>query len=113
MTKKKLENEIQNDIFDLLITLNVFFWRSNNIPVFGRNNAGKYQYRSLPRHTPKGLPDITIIHKGKYIAVEVKREGAKLSPEQVNFGTNVVKNGGAYIVAHSAYECEKLFQPYL
>jgi hypothetical protein len=58
----------------------------------------------LPKFTPRGLPDITIIHKGKFIAVEVKREGAKLRTEQAEFGVNVVKNGGEYYVVHSLHE---------
>lgn len=104
--KEKLENVIQNEIFSYLIEHNYFFWRSNNIPVFGKNNGGKYMYRSLPKHTPRGLPDIIVIHEGKFIAIEVKRVGAKLSDTQADFGLKVVKNKAYYIVARSVEELD-------
>lgn len=104
---KKLENEIQNEIFDFLLKGNFFFWRSNNIPVFGKNHGGKYMYRSLPKHTPRGLPDICVLHKGEYIAIEVKREGCKLSENQQAFAIKVINAGCKYICVHSVEELKK------
>jgi hypothetical protein len=95
----RLEKEIQAEILDYLDKGNFLFWRSNNVPVFAKNNAGKYMYRSLPKYTPRGLPDIIVIASGKFIAIEVKRKGAKLRPEQAEFGVRVIKEGGTYIVA--------------
>jgi hypothetical protein len=67
--------------------------------VFAKNNAGKYMYRSLPKYTPRGLPDIIVVAQGKFIAIEVKRPGAKLRKEQAEFGCRVIREGGTYIVA--------------
>lgn len=109
--KDKLENEIQNEIFDFLLEENFFFWRSNNIPVFGKNNAGKYMHRSMPKHTPKGISDIIVIHRGIFYAIEVKRENeklGKLSEDQANFGANVVNNGGIYVVARCVEDVKKV-----
>lgn len=101
LSKGRLEKDIQNEICEFLQAGNFLFWRSNNVPVFAKNNAGKYMYRSLPKYTPRGLPDIIVVVEGKFIAIEVKREGAKLRPEQAEFGARVIREGGSYIVAHS------------
>lgn len=91
-----LEKDIQKVLCEWLELNKFFFWRSNNIPVFGMNNGGKRTFRSLPKYTPRGLPDLICIVKGKFIAIEVKRPGAKLRPEQADFGVRCVENGGIY-----------------
>ncbi len=91
-----LEKDIQREICEWLNDEGYFFWRSNNIPVFGQSNDGKRRFRSLPKFTPRGLPDIMVISRGKFIAIEVKRPGAFLRPEQAEFGTRLIKNGGNY-----------------
>ena len=102
--KIPLEKDIQRAICDYLALKNYFFWRSNNIPVFGKNNAGFKTFRSLPKYTPRGIPDIIIIRKGEFIAVEVKRPKAKLRPEQAEFASKIVVHGGTYWVVHSLEE---------
>lgn len=86
---------------------NFLFWRSNNVPVFAKNNAGRMVYRSLPKHTPKGLPDIMLIYKGIFIGVEVKRPGAFLSPDQRAFMVSLKQHGGIYIVAQSVIDLKE------
>lgn len=111
--KGKLENEVQNEVFKYLIDEGIFFWRSNNIPVFAKNNAGKYMYRSLPKHTPKGLPDIIALYKSRFIAIEVKRENAcisKLSDAQEIFADRVINNGGIYIVARKVSDVTEIIK---
>ena len=91
----KKESVIVREVCDYLKERGIFFWRSNNIPVFGR---------SLPKYTPKGLPDIFAIIRGHCIGIEVKRptgedgdrerngrkvRGGKLSPFQAEFGTKL------------------------
>jgi len=106
--KTPLESDILREVCEYLSDEGYFFWRSNNIPVFGRNNAGKMTFRSLPKYTPKGLPDLIIVLKGYFIAVEVKRAGAKLRPEQEEFKKTCNANGGIYFVVHSQEEMETL-----
>ncbi len=91
-----LEKDIQREICDWLFSEKYFFWRSNNLPVFSMRNDGTVKPRALPKYTPKGLPDIILLYKGKFVALEVKRPDAKLRPEQAEFGYNVVLNGGDY-----------------
>jgi hypothetical protein len=113
--KKQLESYIVKEICEWLAgRKDLTFWRSNNVPVFsfsGRNNKGEMRYRSLPKYTPRGLPDIMVICNGKFIGIEVKREGAKLRPEQAEMGMRITLNGGFYFVAHSLHELKELFIP--
>lgn len=99
--KEKYESDIQREICDWLEKRGLFFWRSNNVPVFAKNNAGKMVYRSLPKHTPKGIPDIMIVMEGKLVGLEVKRPGAALRPEQRSFGDRLIENGGGYYIVTS------------
>lgn len=103
-TTTKLEKDIQREICDYLHRKEYFFWRSNNIPVFSKSNDGIRRFRALPKYTPKGLPDIIVLHKGKFIALEVKRPHAKLRPEQADFGVKVEMNEGKYYIVHSLEE---------
>lgn len=106
----KLEKDIQREILEVLNFNHLFFWRSNNIPVFGRNNAGSKVFRSLPKFTPKGLPDIIIIYEGKFIGLEVKRPNARLSTEQTHFSTRCRENGAYYYKVTSVDEVKELFK---
>jgi hypothetical protein len=99
-----LEKDIQRKICDWLALMGYFFWRSNNIPVFGRSNDGVKRFRALPKYTPKGLPDIICIKKGWFIGIEVKRQGFKASMEQLQMGASIVSNGGLYFVVTSLPE---------
>lgn len=118
----KSETQVQREICDYLYGRRLFFWRSNNIPVFGR---------ALPKYTLKGLPDIFIIHGGKCIGFEVKREGSEeereksgrkvragmLSPEQAEFGVRMENAGAFYFCVRSVQDAEEalnsLFIPYV
>lgn len=105
---KALESVISREICDWLELGDYFFWRSNNVPVFAMSNDGVRRFRALPKHTPRGLPDIIVIHQGKFIALEVKRPGAKLRPEQGEFGVKCALRGGYYYVVHSLAEVRDL-----
>lgn len=43
-----------------------------------------------------GVPDIIGCYKGRFFAIEVKREGKKLTPLQERQGAAIVANGGAF-----------------
>lgn len=106
------EKEIQRDICEWLHIKHYFFWRQNNIPVFGRNNGGQQTFRSMPKFTPKGIPDIIVINHGDFIGIEVKRPGAKLRPDQLQFSRNITIHGGYYHVATSLDDVIKIMSMY-
>ena len=102
------ETEIQRTICDWLALRKVFFWRSNNVPVFGMSGSGVKRFRSLPKYTPRGMPDIMCVIKGKFVGLEVKRPNAKLRPEQAQFGLKLIDHGGNYHTVHSLDEVQRL-----
>lgn len=103
--KPPLESEIQRDICDELAQRGLFFWRSNNMPSLGRFAVdGKARFRAMPKYAAKGVADILCVIDGRFIALEVKRPGAKLRPEQAEWGARVVFNGGEYAMVRSVDE---------
>ncbi len=92
------EIEIQSAICDYLALKRYFYWRQNTAPTYDK--AGGF-YRAMPKHSKKGIPDIIVIVAGRFIGIEVKTDKGKLSPDQVEFGRECVRNGGEYVVARS------------
>ena len=54
-----------------------------------------------PMSQPKGVSDIIGIYNGRFLAIEVKRPGAKLANAQADFIAKVSANGGIAFVARS------------
>lgn len=99
------ETDIQLAICDYLNYKNIFFWRNNNTPIFDP----KYKiFRAMPKYTMKGIPDIIIIQKGRFIGLEVKTPKTKQSERQVEFEKNCIKAGGQYHVVRSIDDVEKI-----
>jgi hypothetical protein len=109
MTKPKIyisEKDTQKAILDFLelqeLQGKVFFWRSNSF-------AGKIQRPNgtsgFIKSNKKGLPDISVILKnGKYLGIEVKSTIGKLSLEQKQICSRLVKLNAVYIVSKSFEE---------
>jgi hypothetical protein len=110
----KSETQVQREICDWLRTQPLLFWRQNNIPVFGR---------SLPKDTPRGLPDIFIVCAGKIYGIEVKRPAGEngerensgrlvrkglLTPAQADFAWKFEDCGGIYHCVHSLDELRRV-----
>jgi len=107
MPTKQLENDILNEIGAWLQQQGYMFWRSNNVPVFGRNNGGEMRFRSLPRYTPKGLPDFMVIIDGYFLGLEVKRPKALVRPDQIIFGEKLKAHNAFYFIVHSLDEAKE------
>ncbi len=115
MKKVALESEILREVCEWLQKRRFFFWRNNNVPMFGRSNDGQMRYRAMPKFAMRGVADIIVIHRGKFIAIEVKRPGAPGgNPESVKaqkeFAERVRMNGGFYHTVHSSTEAETIPQ---
>ena len=105
--KTPLEKDIQRAICDYLALKKHFFWRNNNTPIF-QFDKDKPRFRSMPKYTMKGRPDIEVIKDGYYIALEVKRKNTKQSPEQKEFEKNCKEAGGEYWVVRSIEDVKEL-----
>lgn len=101
-----LEQYIQKQILDYL--------RWKGIPCYKHQNAGIRKLdgsyippTSLP-HT-RGVSDIIgcIPKSGRFLAIEVKRPGGRLTPEQQQFIDTINQNGGLAFVAYSVDEVEE------
>lgn len=116
--KYKSETDILRECCEYLAENNLLFWRTNNLAVFGR---------SLPKYTPKGLPDINVIIYGKYIGIEVKRpagneereangrkvRAGELSPQQLQWGMRLSKHGATYEIVRSRDELVAVIQRFV
>jgi VRR-NUC domain len=92
------ETEIQAAICDYLALKGYLFSRTNNAPIY---DTARKAFRKLPKYTRKGWPDICLITGGKFYGIEVKTDIGRLSPEQKELGSEIISNGGMYVVARS------------
>lgn len=102
MEIKQSENEIQNTIceyLEILETQNkLMYWRQNTSPVYDVRGGS---FRKMSRHAKKGVPDILVIIKGKFLGLEVKSKVGKPSSDQLDFKRGMEKNGAMYHVVRS------------
>jgi hypothetical protein len=68
-----------------------------------RSNSGavRLQNGAFMKTGKVGCADIICLYKGKFIAIEVKNEKGKQTPEQKMTGEIIDKLGGIYFVARS------------
>jgi len=99
------DTEIQSAICEYLAYRRHFFFRSNNIPVFDKARGA---FRALPKHTPKGVADIIVVHVGRPYFLEVKLPGTYQSPEQKDFQKRAEAAGAFYSVVRSIDDVQAL-----
>jgi len=100
---KETESGIQAAICEYLAYRRHFFFRCNNVPVFHEG-----RFRALPKHTPRGLPDIILIEHGRFVGLEVKTKEGRQSPDQKEFERASKEAGASYYVVHSVDEVHAL-----
>ena len=105
------ETEIQGSIIDYLsYRRNLIFQRTNNIPVPKGSKNGKLIFRSLPKGSKKGWPDITLCYRGRFVGLEVKRPNGSQSIDQKNVEKEIKASGGHYFLVTSVEETIKVFE---
>jgi len=79
--------------------------------VMWRNNVGKLQDRN-GRWVTYGLCvgscDLVGIYKSRFVAMEIKKHGGRITPEQENFIRVVRENGGIAGVVYMPEDVRKL-----
>ena len=93
---KILEKERQLAICDYLAYKHYFFWRQNTGAVWDKD-----RFRSMPKYSKNGVPDIILIKDGQFIGLEVKQPKGKQSENQIIFEKECKQNGGKYHVVTS------------
>ena len=99
------EGTIQNAICDYLSLRNHFFWRNNSIGVY--DPVGK-RFRSTPKYSMNGVPDIILIREGVFIGLEVKTPKGRQSENQKNFETLSKEAGAEYYVVRSIEDVQEI-----
>ena len=91
-----LEKDIQMAICDYLSLKRYFFWRQNTGAVWDKD-----RFRSMPKYSMNGVPDIILIKNGKFIGLEVKQPKGKQSDNQKIFEKMCKDNGAEYHIVTS------------
>ena len=99
------ERDAQAAILDYLAVRHCFALRLNNQPIY---DAKRQIFRSLPKHTPRGLSDILAIKEGRAYFLEVKSEKGKPSQDQIDFGRDAIRAGASYHVVRSIDDVQTL-----
>lgn len=97
------ETDIQSAICEYLALRRVFFYRQNNVPVFHEG-----RFRRLPKHTPRGVPDILAVKDGRAIFIEVKAEKGRQSEHQKEFERDAIAAGATYALVRSIEDVQSL-----
>lgn len=104
--RKPSEAETLNAIIEYL--------RYRRIPHARVNNTGTLIYRDgktifgKRKHQQKGVADILACWKSWPLALEVKAEGKKQSPEQVDWESKWGGGGGIYAVVYNVEQVERI-----
>lgn len=93
------ESDVQRQIMDY-VRIRHFAWRNNTGGRPWTDNRGSNR---LFRFGKVGSGDIFLIARptGRFVSIEVKRRGAKATPEQEDFIRRVEEAGGMAFVAYS------------
>ena len=104
------ESHVQREILRL--------WGSHPRVRLWRANAGRalvatagVGLRSMQINIP-GCPDLIgwIAPTGRFLGIECKGDGGKLSPEQIAFRDTLVRMGGIYIEARSVEDVDRVLR---
>lgn len=96
----KLEKDCQKEILEYLKKQGVFCYKHHS----GAFKVGAGNVKS----GMKGISDIIgVLPNGKFLAIEVKNIGGKISTEQHLFLNNINRNKGVGFIAHNVDEVIK------
>lgn len=95
------EKETQKAILEWLKANRIFSWRNNTQGRIVQTKAGAIMSGSFS----KGSADILgCLPNGRFLAIEVKSPGGKISAEQQNFIDSVRRNGGVGLIVTTVDE---------
>lgn len=94
--KQQTESEITASIRGVLKMVNVFHWKAWQGPMSQPKGVS-----DIIGILPRGIAEST---GGRFLAIEVKRPGGKVSPHQAQFIDRVNRMGGLGFVAYSAQD---------
>lgn len=99
------EKQIENTILSWLFIQGIFAHKVDNVGIFDQK-IGRYRMKQSV-HRKLGISDILCCYKGRFVAIEVKRKGGKLSEHQERYLKDVNASGGLGFVARSIEDCAR------
>jgi len=87
------EGQIKKEICEWLEAHRIFFWVTQSVGIAGRKNNSRF--------AGKGVSDINAVINGRFVAIEIKAPGGKVSDDQTEFQEKTRKAGGIAFVARS------------
>lgn len=104
MSRQTPESAVLELVCQYLTVRRVFFWRSNNVPVF-RPERGAFC--AMPRYSRHGVPDILAVVNGRLLGIEAKSAKGRTSPAQEQFRQDLETAGGVYAVCRDVPDVER------
>jgi hypothetical protein len=101
----ELEKDIQMAICDYLAFKKHFFWRQNTSAIINHKTGN---FKSMPKYSLNGVPDIILIKDGIFIGLEVKRPKGVQSENQKEFERRTKQAGAQYHIVTSIDDVQKL-----
>lgn len=109
---KLSEKSVENLILEVLVGhLGFHLWKNQSVGIY---DPGKGIFRRPSnKYHIKGVADLLGCHLGRFIAIEIKAKGGRVSKEQAEFMLRTKHSGGIAFVAYSLGEVmEKLCQEF-
>lgn len=95
----QLEKPIENEILHFLKMIGVYCWKNQSVGIWSQ--ARKAYIKPKNPHHIRGVSDILGVIEGRLLAIEVKSEKGRLTPEQREFLAKVNNEGGIAFLARS------------
>lgn len=95
-----LQNHIRNEISSIP---GLMLFRAN---VMGQIKGANGQ--RVASGLPKGFPDLFGCYKGRFVAIEIKLPGGRVSKEQAAFIASITASGGLAGVARSVADAHRI-----
>jgi len=100
------EQEIKNSILDYLSwKRECFVWPNDSVGIY--DPIRKIYRKKNSKFHIRGVSDILGIFRERALAIEVKTQKGKVSPEQLEFISKFNKSGGIAFVARSVEDVER------
>lgn len=100
---EQTESELEGEIGKYFLALGLFCQKTPKIKTLGHRRL------SSPLSL-NGSPDLYIVHKGRYIGIEVKKPKSLQSDEQKGFELAIRRAKGLYFVARSIADAENIYK---
>jgi len=106
------EIAVQNLVCGYLRRLGIFFWKNDSVGIFDPRTQ-RYRRNNSPFKI-KGVADILgILPSGRFLAIELKSERGRCTPEQTAFLSQIKASGGVAFVARSIKDVEEGLHEYI